>query len=117
MSVEDALRTAVEDALTGQDGLLDYAFNTPKGEVRVLAEVALENDTIICRNLCIYAASDPPGIKKSTIVRELLSEFRALLKAGNTLGYEAMQVHGKRSAGSSSANVGKIVDIRRRRRK
>ncbi|WP_141753291.1 hypothetical protein [Duganella sp. HH101] len=117
MSVEDSLRTAVEEARAGRDGLLEYGFNTSEGEVAVLADVVLENDTIICRNLCIYAASDPPGIKKSTIARELLSELRALLKAGNVLGYEAMTVQGKRTAGSSSANVGKIVDIRRRRKK
>lgn len=117
MSVEDALRTAVAEARAGRDGFLDYAFDTPEGEVRVLAEVVLEKDTIICRDLCVYPAFDPPGIKKSTITKELLAQFRALLKAGNALGYDAMTVLGKRTAGSSSANVGKVVDIRRRRKK
>jgi hypothetical protein len=117
MSLEDLLRVAVESVRAGRDGLLEYEFNTPEGAVRVLADIVLEKDTIICKNLCIYAASDPPGIKKATIARELLCELRALQKAGNALGYDGMYVQGKRAARSSSANVGKIVDIRRRRRK
>lgn len=117
MSLEDLLRVAVENVCAGRDGLLQYEFDTPEGEVRVLAEIVLEMDTIICKNLCVYAASDPPGIKKATIGRELLSELRALQKAGEALGYDGMYVQGKRAARSSSANTGKIVDIRRRRKK
>jgi hypothetical protein len=80
MSLEDLLRVAVESVCAGRDGLLEYEFNTPEGAVRVLADIVLEKDTIICKNLCIYAASDPPGIKKATIARELLCELRALQK-------------------------------------
>ena len=114
MDLKDSLRIAVEHARSGEDGLLEYSFNTRQGSVIVLADVTLDGDTIICGNLCVYAASDPPGIKKSTIMRELLTEFSSIRKAAHSLGYAQIYVQGLRTIGSSSANVGKLVDVRRR---
>jgi hypothetical protein len=117
MSIEDSLRTAIENARDGRKSFLSYTFETPGGEVDFLAQIVLDGDTIVCKDVCVYAAADPPGIKKSTITQALLSELRALLQSGQSLGYAEMHVQGKRTAGSSSANVGKIVDIRRRRKR
>lgn len=116
MSVEDLLRTAVEQALTGVDSFLYYTFETPSGTVAFYAQVVVEADIIACKDVCIYAQSDPPGIKKSTITKELRSEWRAMQRAGHQLGYTEVTLQAERTLGSSSANPGKIVNIRRRRK-
>lgn len=117
MSVEDSLRTAIDAAHAGGETYLSYTFETPAGAVDFLAKIVLEGDTIVCKDVCIYAAADPLGIKKSTITRALLSEFRALQQIGQSLGYAGLHIQGQRSARSSSAKPGKIVDIRRRSKK
>lgn len=89
MTIEDSLQAAIESARDGCENYLTYTFETPAGAVDFFAQVVLEGDT----------------------------ELRALLASGKNLGYAGMYVQGKRTAGSSSANVGKIVDIRRRREK
>lgn len=116
ISLDDLLRTAVEQANAGRESSLYYSFDTPAGAVEFYVYITLENDTIVCEDVCIYAMSDPPGIKKSTIVKELLRELRALLEAGAKLGYPGMSIQGVRTMGSSSAKPGKIVNIRSRRK-
>lgn len=117
MSIEDSLRIAIDAARASGETYLSYTFETPAGAVDFLAKIVLEGDTIVCKDVCIYAAADPPGIKKSTITRPLLSQFRALQKIGQSLGYSGLHIQGTRTARSSSAKPGKIVDIRRRSKK
>lgn len=115
MSIEDLLRTAIESAREGRESILSYRFNTPGGDVDFYANVVVEGEIIVCEDACVYPASDPPGIKKSTIAKILLSELRALHRIGQKLGYPSMDVRGKRVLGSSSARPGKIVNIKLRR--
>ncbi|NRR32816.1 hypothetical protein HSX11_21850 [Oxalobacteraceae bacterium] len=117
MRILDALRTAIDGARHGRDSLFQYRFPTPEGEVGILAEIVLDGDTIVCEDVCVYAISDPPGIRKSTISKELRSELRELLASGQKLGFPAMRIRGVRVPGSSSAKAGKIVDIKRRRKR
>jgi hypothetical protein len=117
MNIADSLRIAIEDARAGRESFLYYEFKTPGGAVGFYAQIEVVADTIVCKDVCVYPLSDPPGIKKSTITKTLLSELRALFQSGEDLGYPEMYVQGERTAGSSSAHVGKMVNIRRRRRK
>lgn len=117
MSIEESLRQAIQNADEGRESYFLRTFHTPAGEVNFFAQIVVEVDTVLCRDVCIYAALDPPGIKKSTITKYLLSELRTLQRESLACGYVELRVQGVRVAGSSSAKPGKIVDIRRRRKK
>lgn len=117
MAIEDELRAAIETTRAGRESFLYHQFETPCGTVVFYAQIELSGDTIVCKDVCVYPLSDPPGIKKSTITKALLSELRALLRTGREIGYPKMNVRGERVAGSSSANPGKIANIWHRRKK
>ena len=117
MSLEEALRTAVQHASAGRESFLHYTFETSRGSVEFYSQVELDQDMIVCKNVCIYPESDPLGIERSTITKELLREFRFLRLLGQKLGYAGLNVRGIRSFGSSSAKPGKIVNILRRRKR
>ncbi|HEX5342784.1 MAG TPA: hypothetical protein VFX55_09840 [Duganella sp.] len=116
MSVENLLREAVAQALMGSESFLYYTFQTRSGIVAFYAQVMPEAEIIACKEVCIYALSDPPGIKKSTITKELRAEWRAMQQAGQKLGYKEVTFQAERTLGSSSAKPGKVVNIRRRRK-
>jgi hypothetical protein len=78
--------------------------------------MVVEVNMVLFQDVCVYAALDPPRIKKSTITKYLLSELRTLQLESLACGYAEIRVQSIRVAGSSSAKVGKIVDIRRRAR-
>lgn len=96
---------------------MHYRFSTAEGEVDFLAEIQISGDTMIFQDVCIYATTDPPGIKRATISRSLLRQLRLLLQSGLDLGFAEVRVQGVRVKGSTSAKIGKVVDIRRRRMK
>jgi hypothetical protein len=83
--------------------------------VNFYAQIEVSVDIIICKDVCVYPASDPPGIRRGSITKMLLAELRSLMRIGLELGYAEMYVQGKRTMSSSSAKPGKIVNIRRRR--
>lgn len=117
MSVENLLRDAIERASEGRVSVLLFRFNTPAGEVEFDAQITLDGNTIVCHHACVYPVNDPPGIKKATITKILLSELRKLHRIGQKLGYPNMDVLAKRDEESTSANPGKMVHIKLRRRK
>jgi hypothetical protein len=112
--LQTLLRRAVESAGSQQESVLQFEFDTSQGVVEFLADVSLAGDTIFCANVCIYAQSDPPGIRKASISKDLLIVFRKLLGCAQNLGFAAARLQGTRVAGSSSAKAGKVVDITRR---
>lgn len=117
MSIEESLQQAIQNAHDGDESYFLHTFDTPAGKVNFFAQIVVEVDMVLCQDVCVYAALDPPGIKKSTITKYLLSELRTLQRESLACGYAEIRVQGIRAAGSSSAKVGKIVDIRRRRKK
>lgn len=63
MTIEDSLLTAIDAARAGRESFLYHVFETPGGEVEFYAQIELSGDTIVCKDVCVYPLSDPPGIK------------------------------------------------------
>lgn len=113
-SLELLLTIALDNVLAGRDSLLQYQFATPEGEISFLAVIAVDAGMILCKDVCIYATRDPPGIPKGSIGMCLREQLRELANAGLKLGYSTVCLQGVRVFGSSSAKPGKRVGIKRR---
>ena|SRR5688572_16287426 len=89
--------------LDGQ--LFETTFETSRGHVGLLAEVAIEGKTLHLRDVVI----EPIAARKLIIeTREILAARRQLMEMVRAAGFETLRITGQRLTG---ANVGKQVDL------
>jgi hypothetical protein len=114
MTFLEKIAIAIEFARIEQPELIEHEVETPEGSIVFMAELRLVASTLLFTDVCIYPknALTPSTIgSQSSALREQIS---LTLQAAKSLGYDAVELHGKRVSTSSSANIGKLVSIKRK---
>ena len=73
-----------------------------------MAEIVIDGRNLHLRDLIVYAAGPEP---LSGLTPELLAARRHLKEEARRAGFQTLRITGWRTAGSTSANPGKRVDI------
>jgi hypothetical protein len=98
---------------TGRPGpktgdLFERTFLTPKGPVDFLAEVVVEGDTLILKNVVVYGRSP---FRMTGLTKEALAARTQLIKEAKAFGFKTLKLAGQRVQSSSSGNPGHPIDI------
>jgi RHS repeat-associated protein len=88
--------------------LLETTIQTSKGPVDVLAEVVVQGDKLVLKDLVIYGRGAEP---LTGLTREMLGALSKVKEVARSLGFKQLQIIAKRVASSTSANPGHIVDV------
>lgn len=91
---------------TGQ--LYERTFQTLKGPIDVLAEIAVEGSTITLGDIIVYGRTDEPLIG---LTKEVFAARRAIVEEAKAHGFKKLRFTGRRVETSSSARPGKEVDV------
>lgn len=88
--------------------LFERTFQTAKGPVDLLAEIVVEGDTLILKDVVVFgrSASNLTGLTK-----EALAARTQLVEEARALGFKKLRITGQRVPSSSSGNPGHIIDI------
>ncbi len=98
--------TSIARPVTGQ--IFERTIQTSKGPVDVLAEIVVQGDKIVLKDIAIYGRGSEP---LTGLTRELLGALSALKEEAKALGFKQLQIIGKRVGTSSSANPGHSVNV------
>ncbi|MGH9905631.1 MAG: hypothetical protein ACRD8U_08630 [Pyrinomonadaceae bacterium] len=91
---------------TGQ--IFQRTIQTSKGPVDVIAEIVVEGDKLVLKDIAIYGRGTEP---LTGLAREILSARSQLAAEARALGFKELQITGKRVATSTSANPGHEVNV------
>jgi RHS repeat-associated protein len=92
--------------VTGQ--LFERTLQTSKGPVNILAEVVVEGDKLVLKDIAIYGQGSQP---LTGLTREILAATSQLKDEVRALGFKALQITGKRALTSTSRNPGHEVNV------
>lgn len=97
---------AVGRPVTGQ--IFERTLQTSKGPVDVLAEIVVEGDKLVLKDIAIYGR----GSQALTgLTREILAATSQLKDEARALGFKELQIIGKRALTSTSKNPGHEVNV------
>lgn len=88
--------------------LFERTFQTPKGAVGFLAEIIVEGDTLILKDVAVYGEGTTP---LSNLAREAFAARDQLIKEAKAHGFKKLRITGRRIEGSSSGNPGHAIDV------
>ncbi len=109
----EVARAAAEVAVTSNavpelGKLFERVIETSQGKITLLAEVELQGEKLILKDVVIYG--DKP-IPLTGLTNEIFAARRQLIEEAKAMGFKELQITGKRVLNSSSANPGHIVDV------
>ncbi len=88
--------------------LFERTFPTAKGPVDFLAEVVVEGDTLILKDVVVYGRSQT---KMTGLRKEALAARTHLIQEAKALGFKTLKIAGQRVQSGSSGNPGHFVEI------
>ncbi len=88
--------------------LFERTFLTAKGPVDLLAEILVEGDTLILKDITVYGRSQT---KMTGLGKAAFAARSQLIDEAKALGFNTLRIMGQRVQSSSSANPGHLVDI------
>lgn len=88
--------------------LFERAFPTRQGPVVLLAEVVIEGDTLILRDIVVFAES---AGNLTGLTKEALAARTHLIHEAQLLGFRRLTITGRRVENSSSGNPGHPVSF------
>ena len=92
--------------ITGQT--FERSIQTSKGPVDVLAEIVVEGDKLILKDIVIYGRGSQP---LTGLTRDILAARSQLAAEAKAMGFKQLQIIGMRAQTSTSANPGHAVNI------
>ncbi len=106
LDLAEAANTARLLLRSGQ--LLETTIQTSQGPVDVLAEIVVQGDKLVLKDLVIYGRNAEP---LTGLTREMLGALSKVKEVARAAGFKELQILAKRAATSTSANPGHIVDV------
>lgn len=88
--------------------LFERTFQTAKGPVDLLADIVVEGDTLILKDVVVYSRS-PSSL--TGLTRDALAARTQLIEEAKVLGFKKLRITGQRIQSSSSGNPGHTIDI------
>jgi hypothetical protein len=88
--------------------LFEWTINTSKGPVDMLAEMAVEGDTIHLKDVAVFPRSGEP---LTGLSQEILAARTELVNDARQMGFKHLRITGHRVPTGSSANPGKTIDL------
>jgi hypothetical protein len=88
--------------------LFERTFQTAKGPVDLLAEIVVESDTLILKDVVVYGRAQS---KLTGLTKEALAARTQLIEEAKELGFKKLKITGQRVPSSSSGNPGHAIDI------
>jgi RHS repeat-associated protein len=88
--------------------ILERTIQTSKGPVDVLAEVVVEGDTLVLKDIAIFGRAQAP---LKGVTREMLEAIYDLREQARAAGFKKLRITGQRVPSSTSVNPGHNVDI------
>jgi hypothetical protein len=88
--------------------LFERTFATSKGPVGVLAEVEVQGEALLLKDIVVFGEGRTP---LTGLTKEVLGARTQIIDEARLAGFKRLRITGQRVAGSTSANPGKLVDI------
>jgi RHS repeat-associated protein len=92
--------------ITGQ--IFERTLQTSKGPVDILAEVVVEGDKLVLKDIAIYGRGSQP---LTGLTREIWAAMSQLKSEARALGFTELQIIGQRALTSTSKNPGHVVNV------
>jgi hypothetical protein len=86
----------------------ERTFPTAKGPVDLLAEVVVEGDTLILKDVVVYGRSSS---RLTGLCKDALAARTQLIAEVKNLGFKRLKITGQRVLSSSSGNPGHPIDL------
>jgi hypothetical protein len=111
-SASGVVKSAQARQLPFKKGDIIYRkFNTPAGEVEMLAEIDIDGGTLHLKDIAVYGTGSA-SLAGKVGVRGVFRIRNQLAKEASELGFDELRISGTRVEGSSSANPGHKPDVR-----
>jgi RHS repeat-associated protein len=98
--------TSIARPVTGD--IFERTIQTPKGPVDVLAEIVVEGDKLILKDIAIFGRQAQP---LTGLTKEILRARSRLIQEAKALGFKELQIIGQRVMTSTSRNPGHPVNV------
>ena len=88
--------------------LLQRTIQTRKGPVDVLAEIVVQGDTLVLKDIAIFGRGQAP---LKGLTRDMFEAIYELREQARAAGFKTLRITGKRIESSTSVNPGHVVDM------